>query len=240
MFAIIFYFKIKVPFIIKSAILPSNKSEIDEFEAWATTIPWMDEPPAYSVFFNFRSRQKNKDKNNLIKELRLTPEEGLEIFKRRTRDDLKGMSKLCAKFIGPAEDKLFSCGAGIKGGSVDAYGNFQACLLLRHPDKVYELKKGSLEDCLTNFFPKIREIKAANSGYLRRCAKCFLKGLCEQCPAKSWMEKGNLDTPIEYLCDIAHLQANYLGLLQKHEKGWEITDWKQRIKILSNQGQDVS
>lgn len=229
----------KVPFIVKSAILPANKSEIGEFEAWAGTIPWMDTPPSYSMFFDLRCRQ-DKDKNNLIKELRLTPEEGLKILKRMKQDYLKGMSEFCAKFIGPAGDKLFSCAAGIGGGCVDAYGNFQPCLLLRHPDKVYDLKKGSLKDCLINFFPKIRAIKAAHPDYLLRCAQCFLKGLCEQCPAKSWMENGNLDTPLEYLCDIAHLQANYLGLLKQNEKAWEVRDWKQRIKVLSNKGRDES
>ncbi|MEI8183897.1 MAG: hypothetical protein WCG29_14460, partial [Desulfomonile sp.] len=41
---------------------------------------------------------------------------------------------------------------------------------------------------LEQSFPKLREIKASNPEYLARCAQCFLKGLCEQCPAKSWME----------------------------------------------------
>jgi hypothetical protein len=94
---------------------------------------------------------------------------------------------------------------------------------------LYDLKNGSLKDALENFFPKIRGIKAINSAYLSRCAKCFLKGFCAQCPAKSWSEHGSLDLPVEYLCGIAHTQARFLGLLVKNEKAWEVKEWKERI-----------
>ena len=116
---------------------------------------------------------------------------------------------------------------------MDAYGYLQPCLLLRHPDVVYDLKTGSLKDAMTNFFPKIREMRASNPDYLARCARCFLKGLCEQCPAKSWMEYGTLDTPVEYLCDVAHAQAEYLGLVSKGEKAWEVVNWQERISKLA-------
>jgi radical SAM protein with 4Fe4S-binding SPASM domain len=119
---------------------------------------------------------------------------------------------------------------------VDAYGKLQLCLPLRHPDTVYDLKKGTLKDAILNFFPKMKEMEPKNSEYLRRCAQCFLKGLCEQCPAKSWTETGTLDTPVEYLCQIAHAQAEYLGLVKEGEKAWEIDDWGKRIlrRVKSN------
>jgi len=105
--------------------------------------------------------------------------------------------------------------------------------MVRHPDCVYDLHSGSLEDAMTRFFPKMREMKAENPDYLARCAKCFLKGLCEQCPAKSWMEHGTLDTPVEYLCETAHAQAYDLGLMQEGERAWEVEDWKERIERFS-------
>jgi hypothetical protein len=60
-----------------------------------------------------------------------------------------------------------------------------------------------------------------------------LKGLCEQCPARSWAEHRTLDTPVDYYCDIAHTEARVIGLLGKEEKAWEVLDWKERIKNLS-------
>jgi radical SAM protein with 4Fe4S-binding SPASM domain len=223
----------KIPFVVKGALLPSNKNEIDEFEKWATKIPWMDKPPSYSMFFDLRCRRDDEKKNQRIRDLRLTPKEGLKILARRKDSYIKEMQEFCAKFMHPSGDKLFSCGSGIGGGCVDAYGYFQPCMMLRHPDCVYDLKSGSLKDALENFFPKIREMKAKNPEYLKRCARCFLKGLCEQCPAKSWMEHGTLDTPVEYLCEIAHLQARFLGLIKNNEKVWEVEDWRDRIQRLA-------
>jgi radical SAM protein with 4Fe4S-binding SPASM domain len=222
----------KVPFVAKGALLPSNKEEIAEFEAWAATILRMDKPPTHSMFFDLRCRRDDKSKNELIKNLRVSAEEGLMLLTRRKEEYIKEMKEFCAKFMRLAGDELLSCGSGRGRGCLDAYGYFQPCMMLRHPDCVYDLKKGSLKDALTNFFPKLREMKATNPEYLNRCAKCFLKGLCEQCPAKSWMEHGTLDTPVEYLCRAAHTQARYLGLLKEDEKAWEVEDWQARINNL--------
>ena len=220
----------KIPFVIKGALLPSNKNEIDEFEEWAKSIPWMDKPPSYSMFFDLRCRRDDQKKNLAIKKLRLSAQEGLKVLTRRKEEYLKGMKEFCFKFMRPSADKLFSCGSGC-GGCVDAYGNLQPCLPLRHADCVYDLKKGNLKDALENFFPKMRETKAVNPEYLVKCARCFLKGLCEQCPAKSWMEYGTLDTPVEYLCAVAHEQARFLGLVKEGENSWEVDGWEKRIKI---------
>jgi radical SAM protein with 4Fe4S-binding SPASM domain len=129
----------------------------------------------------------------------------------------------------PEGDKLFSCGSG-EDGCIGAYGKFQPCMMLRHPECTYDLKKGSLKDALENFFPEMKEMRATNPEYLAKCGRCFLKGLCEQCPAKSWEEHGTLDTPVDYLCEIAHTQARYLGLIKDNEKTWEVDNWEERIK----------
>ena len=219
----------KILFVVKGALLPSNKDEIDEFEEWAKSIPWMDKPPSYSMFFDLRCRRDVAVKNKLISSVRLSPQEGLKVLTRRKEEYIKEMKEFCSKFMRPPGDKLFSCGSG-HGGCVDAYGKFQPCMMLRHPDCVYDLKQDSLKNALENFFPRMRETRATHPEYLAKCARCFLKGLCEQCPAKSWMEHGTLDTPVEYVCEIAHGQARFLGLLGKTENAWEIKDWQERIK----------
>jgi len=223
----------RVPFVVKTALLPPNKEEIIEFEKWAATIPWMIKPPSYALFFDLRCRRE-EEKNEGIRRLRLSAAEGLKVLTRRKDNYIKEMKGFCAKFVHPPGEKLFSCGSGLGSGCVDAYGVFQPCLMLRHPDCLYNLKTGSLKDAKEKFFPKMREKKANNPDYLKRCANCFLKGLCEQCPAKSWAEHGTLDTPVEYLCEIAHTQARFLGLIRENEKAWEIKNWKKRISNFIN------
>jgi len=222
----------EIPFVVKAAFLPPNKNELDEFESWASTIHWMDKVPSYSAFFDLRARRDSEEKNRLIKKLRTPPEEAVQVLSRDRDRYLQEMKQFCTKFMRVSGDKLFSCGFG-HGGCIDAYGNFQPCMLLRHPDFVYDLKTGSLREAMTEFFPRLKEMKTQNSDYLARCSCCFLHGLCEQCPGKSWMEYGTLDTPIEYLCQVAHFRAMDLGLLREGEKAWEIEDYEERIKAFT-------
>jgi radical SAM protein with 4Fe4S-binding SPASM domain len=220
-----------IPFIVKGALMPQNEGDIVDFESWAMTLPGMNNPPGYSMFFDLRGRRDSSARNLLINRLRMAPQEGLTFLTRDRKRYRKEMEQFCKHFMGPSGDRLFDCGAGL-GGCVDAYGRYQPCLLLRDPQLSYDLRLGNLRDALENFFPVVRQMTATNPEYLDRCAICFLHGLCEQCPGKSWAEHGTLDTPVEYQCQIAHAQALLLGLLQPGEKAWEVPDWQERLKSL--------
>jgi len=222
----------KVPFVVKSALFPQNKQEIDEFEAWARMIPWMTERPGYSMFFDLRNRRDDANKNRLIESVRQSPQDGLAVLTRDGAKYRKEMAEFASKFMGPPGDQLFGCGAGC-GICVDAYGRAQPCMGLRAPELTVDVVGAFHESRLQNAldqFSHLSERRATNPDYLRRCAVCFLKGLCEQCPAKSWMEHGTLDTSVEYLCEVAHAQARYLGWLEGNEHGWEVLDWQERVK----------
>jgi len=54
------------------------------------------------------------------------------------------------------------------------------------------------------------------------------------------MEYGTLDTPVEYLCAVAHAQARHLGLLQDGESSWEVPveDWRARVAHFSRNGEN--
>ncbi len=221
----------KIPFTVKGALLPANKNEIDEFESWARALMGMAPPPSFSLNFELRGRRDSAARNTLIKKLRATPEETVAILNRHREAYRREMREFCMKFIGPPGVELFHCGAGL-GGCVDAYGQFQPCLALRAPELGINLREVSLRDALTRDFPRLIKMAASNPAYLRRCAVCFLKGLCTQCPARSWAEHGSLDSPVEYFCAVAHAQAVDLGLLSEGEHGWEVKDWRDRISRL--------
>jgi radical SAM protein with 4Fe4S-binding SPASM domain len=224
-----------VRFVVKSSVLPPNRAEMAEFERWISELGVDNRRPRYAMNFDLRSRRDDPEKNARIEKLRLSPEETVSVLARTPRNIVK-MREFCGKFIGPPGEKLFSCGAG-HGACVDAYGRVQMCLLLRDPGTVVDLHEATLKSALEDTFPRLREARATNPEYLARCARCFLKGLCEQCPAKSWMEHGTLDTPVEYLCGVAHAQATYLGLISKGEKAWEIGNWlERRTRIMATKG----
>ena len=217
----------KVPFVVKGALLPPNRNEAEAFAAWAAINPRMDASPSYSMFFELRGRRDSDAKNSRIRSLRVSPEEGLAILTQQPEHYRREMADFFERFTSPPGTRLFTCGIGP--GCVDAYGVFQPCLSLRHPDVTFDLKNGDLKEAMASVYPRLREMSATNPLYLKRCARCFLRGLCEQCPARSWSEHGTLDTPVEYLCQVAHAQARFLGLLKDEERAWDVRDSEERI-----------
>jgi sulfatase maturation enzyme AslB (radical SAM superfamily) len=85
---------------------------------------------------------------------------------------------------------------------------------------------------VTEFFPGLRALRAQDPEYLRRCARCFLAGICDQCPSKSWAEHGTLDTPVDYFCEVTQARARFIGLLRDGELPWDVIDGKERVKWL--------
>jgi radical SAM protein with 4Fe4S-binding SPASM domain len=192
----------------------------------------MAKPPGFSMFLDLRNRRDNEEKNARIASLRLSPQEGLAVLTRDADKYRKEMREFAAKFMGPPGGVLFGCGAG-HGMCIDAYGRAQPCMGVRAPELTYDVAGANdhspLREALDQF-SGLHDLQAANLDYLRRCAVCFLKGLCEQCPAKSWVEHGTLDTPVEYLCRVAHAQARWLGWLKEDEWAWTVTKWEERIR----------
>ncbi len=228
-----------VPFILKGAWLRDSAEELAAFEALCATIPWMEgKPVSHSLLFDQRARRDSPRRNEAIRALRPSVAESLRVITRQGETYIKEMRQFCGKFTRPPGKTLLSCGSGVGGACLDACGKLQLCMLLRHPDAVIDMAHHTLREVMAEHFPRLRRMEAENPDYLRRCASCFLKGLCEQCPGKSWMEHGTLDTPVEYLCQVTHAQARYLGLLGDQEMTWEVVDWKTRLKSFS-EGTDM-
>jgi len=47
---------------------------------------------------------------------------------------------------------------------------------------------------------------------LTKCIQCQIQSLCGMCPANGEMETGNRETPVEFLCHVAHLRAAAVGV----------------------------
>jgi radical SAM protein with 4Fe4S-binding SPASM domain len=218
-----------VPLVIKGAVLPPTRHELDDFEAWAVALPGQTGAPSWAALFDLRSRPDAR-KSAHIAALRIDGEGYVRLARRHGDEAVAEWGDFCGRSGGPRGDRLFVCLPSAASAAVDAYGRLQYCLGLRHPDTVYDLAAGSLREAVTEFLPRLRKTRSANPAYAERCGRCFLKGLCLQCPAKSWAEHGTLDTPVEYFCGIAHAQAVAAGLLSSGEKAWTVPDGSARAK----------
>ena len=156
----------KVAFIVRGALLPQNKHELEEFESWAKTIPSMTGRPSYSMFFELRSRRDSEDRNRLIEYVRVSPKEGLALSFRDETTHRQWTPELASKHLRPLGARLFNCDAA-KGQSpcVDAYGRMQPCMPLRAPALTHDVLGPSGHSALRvalDQFADLREQRATN------------------------------------------------------------------------------
>ena len=219
-----------IPFGLKTVVLPPNRDEIAQLDAWIEEHRG-ERLPATVTCLELRGRRDSDALNRTIERMRFTPEDVVGLRGELFEDHDDKTARLSVRLMGPPGARLFDCGAGNRI-CVDAYGRAQACMLLREPGTTFDLRQGTMREAVTEFLPALHELQATSPEYLERCARCFLGGLCEQCPARSWSEHGDLDTPVDYHCAIAHVQARRLGLLAAGERAWEVEDWRERVDAL--------
>jgi len=126
------------------------------------------------------------------------------------------LEKGCDKLINPEFahygcNHLFHCGTGNGSFDVSYDGYFRLCSSLWHPDCIYDLKKGTLSESWQEFIPRVRDMRSNRKEFLEKCRKCELINLCLWCPAHSYLETGQLDTPVDYFCEVAHARCKMLG-----------------------------
>jgi len=153
-------------------------------------------------------------RNGEIKSERLTKEEIVQLEKN-DKERFEEIKDHCDYFIFEddkkySDNRLFHCGAGSHSFTVSPEGIFRLCSSLWHPDFIYDLRKGSLKDAWENFVPKVLKRTSDNSEFLKKCNSCNIINLCLWCPAHSYLETGELDTPVNYFCSVAHLRADAL------------------------------
>jgi MoaA/NifB/PqqE/SkfB family radical SAM enzyme len=219
-----------IPYMVKGTLLPPTMHEAEEFEAWAATIPAVGERAGFIYWLDLRLRRGDAGASRRIAALRLSPEEGVAQLAKDPRAAAALRAEALLQLAAPS-DLLFTCGIGGRP-CLDAYGLLQPCLTLRAPQVVYDLARGSLREAVTEFFPGLRALRAQDPEYLRRCGRCFLAGICDQCPSKSWAEHGTLDTPVDYFCEVTRARARFIGLLLEGELPWDVIDGKERVKWL--------
>lgn len=226
-----------VPFEIRGVAVSETMNERAAFEEMAASLGPETLPPACTVLLDLRARRDSVEKNRIIHALRIAPEDCVSQLAFHAGQYIEDARRLLGKCAPTPGSRIFSCGVGKGSACLDSYGELQACFLLRHPETVYSLLSpgNTLEEALRVKFHALALSEATGENYLKRCARCFLHELCNQCPARSWVEHGTLDTPVDYHCEVTHSQGRALGILAGREKAWEVEDPEERIKnMLSN------
>ncbi|PIZ15519.1 hypothetical protein COY51_05040 [Candidatus Desantisbacteria bacterium CG_4_10_14_0_8_um_filter_39_17] len=139
--------------------------------------------------------------------LRIPPE---EVVKLDIADErrFKEWTEICKRFWGPIHsDTLYNCGAGLSSFHVDPYGMLRICLMVRTPG--LNLRQFSFQES----WKELNKFRMQKAGTDSRCRNCEI-AFCDWCPGWAQVENGDLETPVEYLCQIAHLQAKAFGMIR--------------------------
>ncbi len=127
-------------------------------------------------------------------------------------------------------DHVYFCGGGISSCAIDPSGQMSICILSHQ--ETYSWRGGSFKDGWENFLlrtrmkPKTRQTK---------CDKCRIQSLCSMCPANGELESGHAESPVEFLCEVAHLRAFALGIeVPEHGNCECCTDGKTHAKMTAS------
>lgn len=104
-------------------------------------------------------------------------------------------------------ETVYSCGGGINSFALDPYGHMSICVL-SHQD-TYDIRSGTVKEGWERFLLKVRGRERKR---ISKCVKCRIRSLCSMCPANGELENGDPESPVDFLCEVAHLRAMALGL----------------------------
>jgi radical SAM protein with 4Fe4S-binding SPASM domain len=103
--------------------------------------------------------------------------------------------------------QLYACGGGVNSFAIDPYGDLSICVL-SHVDK-YNVRDGGFREGWEKYLlaVRMREITRPT-----KCTGCGLKSMCGMCAANGELENGDAESPVDFLCQVAHLRAETLDI----------------------------
>jgi radical SAM protein with 4Fe4S-binding SPASM domain len=113
---------------------------------------------------------------------------------------MQELAKVAESFSGKRvrAEYLYSCGAGLQSFHIDSAGQMSICIMSRHP--AYDLKTLSFKEA----WERIGELRQVKRQMDTPCLTCTLGGLCAQCPGWSQAIHGDDETPVDFVCKLAH------------------------------------
>jgi radical SAM protein with 4Fe4S-binding SPASM domain len=111
------------------------------------------------------------------------------------------------RFCGEQSEMIWQCGGGKFSFAIDPFGMLRMCVLSH--GHAYDLRKGSFEEGWENFLYQLRQTRISKQ---TKCDACEIRAMCGMCPANAELECLDAETPVDFLCQVAHLRAYCFGI----------------------------
>jgi radical SAM protein with 4Fe4S-binding SPASM domain len=144
--------------------------------------------------------------------VRLTPEEvvALDMSAPKAISEYRDLVKRESETLRPrlaTIDTVYFCGGGRKSFSVNADGEMSICVISQQ-DR-FDIRQLGLKPAWED---SLREVRTRKRTKVTKCVECRIQSLCGMCPANGEMENGDQESPVEFLCHVAHLRAVVIGV----------------------------
>jgi radical SAM protein with 4Fe4S-binding SPASM domain len=143
--------------------------------------------------------------------VRLSPAEvvGLDFQDTQRREEWRRIATIEASSPVPAqaETRRYTCGGGMYGCAIDPVGEMSICVLSHQQS--YSLRRGGF---LEGWNGRMLEIRNQERVRPTICDRCRIHSLCSMCAANGEIENGDAESPVDFLCQVAHLRAYALGI----------------------------
>jgi radical SAM protein with 4Fe4S-binding SPASM domain len=90
--------------------------------------------------------------------------------------------------------------------AINAYGEMGICVISQQ--ETFDIRREGLKAGMGAFLHEVRTRKRTR---VTKCVQCRIQSLCGMCPANGEMENGDRESPVEFLCNVAHLRAAVIG-----------------------------
>src|SRR3984957_1943943 len=143
--------------------------------------------------------------------VRLTPEEvvALDLTSPKVADEYIKLAK--RDLENPPNlaqiDTVYSCGGGINSFALNAYGEVGICVISQQ--ETFSIHGAGVRQVWEQSLMHLRTRKRTQ---VTKCLQCKIQSLCGMCPANGELENGDRESPVEFLCHVAHLRAAAIGV----------------------------
>ena len=90
--------------------------------------------------------------------------------------------------------------------AVNAYGEVGICVISQQD--TFDIRGAGLKQVWEESLLQLRKSKRTR---LTKCMECRIQSLCGMCPANGELENGDRESPVSFLCHVAHLRAATIG-----------------------------
>ncbi len=103
-------------------------------------------------------------------------------------------------------DTVYICGGGVNSFALNAYGEVGICVISQQ--ETFGIRGSSVKAVWEESLLQLRNRKRSR---VTKCIQCRIQSLCAMCPANGELENGDKESPVDFLCEVAHLRAAVVG-----------------------------